>query len=288
MNPKLETLLDKIINKIENGGMNWRKTWKTQMPCNYITKRPYNGINLLNTMYSDFQSPYYLTFKQVQDLGGNVKKGSKGTEIVFWQPTTNTVTNSEGETEEKSGLIFRLYYVFNAEQIEGIEFTEVGRKEVQSVEYYEDVVTNMPCEERFVNNNLTLKYTIEDKACYMPGLDLIKLPQPKMFESDAAYLNTLFHESIHATGHKNRLNRLNALDQFEREGESYSVEELTAELGACFMCSHFGIENDIENSAAYIKGWSMKLKENKNMLMKAASAASKAMAYILQETEVTA
>lgn len=286
MNPKLESVLDKIIAKIETGNMNWRKTWTTALPCNYASKRTYSGINLLNTLYSDFESPYYLTFNQVKELGGNVKKGSKGTEIVFWQPTTRDVTNSEGETEEKSGLIFRLYYVFNAEQIEGIEFETKERIELQSTTFYEDVVLNMPSESELVHLDIMLSK--DGRACYSPGTDTIKMPKQSSFESDAAYLQTLFHEAIHATGHKSRLNRLDSLDQFERESEIYSLEELTAELGACFLCNHFGIENDIENSAAYIKGWATRLKEDKKMLQRAASAASKAMNWILQESEVAA
>lgn len=286
MNPKLESVLDKIIAKMETGNMNWRKTWNAQMPCNYQTKRVYSGINLLNTMFSQFTSPYYLTFKQVQELGGNVKKGSKGTEIVFWQPTSYTTTNSEGSQEEKNGLIFRLYYVFNAEQIEGIDFVyDEPNREMQSVQFYQDLVCDMASESKLVH--LTLKHG-GSGAYYSPAIDNITMPNQRAFENDGAYLQTLFHEAVHATGHKSRLDRLSNSDQFDRSGESYSVEELTAELGACFIMNHFGIENDLDNSAAYCKGWATRIKENKSMLQKAASQASKAMNWILQEAEVVA
>lgn len=270
MNSQLSNVLDTLITKMESGSLNFKMPWTaSELPHNYQTGRTYSGFNLFITMFSGFTQPGYLTFNQVKALGGHVKKGSKATPIIFWQPRKYDKVNADGTTETKDGLIMRLYHVFNQEQIEGIDFQMKPVREVSDV----SEVTNMVAE-----MGVTLTTSKMGQACYIPTVDRIEMPLQSNFTTDNGYIATLYHEMTHATGHPSRLKR-DMKGRFDKN--SYSFEELIAELGACFLCAMTGVSNDLDNSAAYMKSWARVIKADKEMLYKAAGKAQKAVNYIL-------
>lgn len=286
-----QMVTDFIINKLEAGVIAWRKPWKAvpgqpgTSPCNYITKEPYKGINAFMLFTMPYEKQYYMTCKQANDLGGKVKKGEKGQFVVFWtflyyDKEGNKVTNPKDAF--KKVPLLRYYTVFNVEQIEGIEYKyPVPVISVfNEIEACETIVANMP-------NKPSIDNRGGDRAYYTPTFDRISMPAKKAFKVEAEYYCTLFHEMIHSTGHAKRLNREELVNHDGFGGTNYSKEELTAELGAAFLCATAGIETaTIDNSAAYIHSWIKAFKDDKTMLVKAAGKAQKASDYILNKAQV--
>lgn len=283
-NQKIEQLTDKLIAKMEEGKMNWNKPWNNiagaGMTCNYLSKRPYRGINLVMTMFSGFSSPYYLTFKQVVKLKGNVIKGSKATRISFWKPIVKTVEDEvTGEKKTSKFLIMQEYNVFNADQIEGIDFEEQKIEDKLNNFGTVDAIENLVNE---MEDKPNIDIRTRNRACYSPTFDKIEMPEKGQFKTLEEYYSTLIHELVHSTGHTSRLDRLKPSFFGSHD---YSFEELVAELGSAFILSLTGVacENTEKNSAAYLQGWVSKFKEDKLMLHKAASQAQKAVDFILNE-----
>lgn len=268
-----EIVTDKLIAQLEKGTIPWRKPWATTAPKNLISKRAYSGINLLLLSCSDFKSPWWLTFKQCKDLGGTVKKGAKSTLVTFW---TKLEKKDQANEEDKKYFNFMRYYlVFNLEQCDGIEAPKVEeRTNVAPIQACENVIRE------FESGPLTSFGG--NKACYIPAQDVIQMPEQKQFKTDAEFYSTLFHETVHSTGAKNRLDRPAVSGAINFGSEPYSKEELIAEIGAGFLCAETGIENTtLENSAAYIASWLDKLNKDKRIVVAAAGAAQRAVNYIL-------
>lgn len=270
-------ITNSIIEKLEKGILPWKQPWKNVgPPRNLISQRPYRGVNFLLLNSLGYLQNEFLTFKQVKDLGGKVKKGEKAHRVVFW-----IWVDSEGKridkeyTGEKRPLL-RYYYVFNATQCADIPEPQNGisTKRVDPIEKCEAIVAGMPNCPKIVHN--------EYEAYYHQIADFINLPKMQAFDSAEEYYATLFHEMIHATGHEDRLNRKELVEMAKYGTQTYSIEELTAEIGSCFLASHAGIcANDLKNSVAYIQGWLQRLKEDKRFVIYASSQAQKATDYIL-------
>lgn len=279
----IEKITDKIIEKMESGKLSWNKPWTAgAMPQNFISKKAYRGWNLFATMFNEFESPYYLTFNQVKKLKGSIKKGSVGTPIVFWSPLNKTTKDENNENVKKSFLLAKSYTVFNAEQIEGIDFGTIEVSELGTCEELEQAISEM-------DTPVNIKHGISDRAFYTPTFDYIQMPNKTQFKTEGEYYSTLVHEVIHSTGHKARLNRLSLNDaKFDSKKHSYSYEELVAELGASYLTAMFGVatEQTQKNSAAYLQGWLSALKADKQMLYKASADAQKAVDYIVKKAEV--
>lgn len=275
----IETITQKMIEKMESGKLVWNKPWTSGvLPQNYKTKHVYKGWNLFATLYSGFSSPYWLTANQIKQMGGSWS--GQGTLITFWQIGTYKKENqTTGEIEEKKSFLLKFYYVWNAEQITGIEFEEPKINEIGTCEELEKFIYNL-------DSPINIKHTESNQAFYSPMFDYISMPNKGQFKSTAEYYSTLAHETIHATGHSSRLNRLKMNDgTFDSKKHSYSFEELVAEIGASFLNAMFGIatEQSENNSAAYLQGWLSQLKNDKQMLFKAATEAQKAVDYILKD-----
>ena len=283
-NKIIEGAVDKIIALMEAGNLNWNKSWSAvgTAPCNYQTKRPYRGWNYFAALLSGFESPYYLTYKQVTKMGGQVIKGSKGLPMIFWKPFVVEVEkvdeNGNKVKRQERRLVANSFTVFNAEQIEGIDFKaiEPQGKGNNVIEEMESVIENMQNRPRIVYQDPTSAY-------YSPMSDYVNMPKLEQFKNSESFYAVMVHELIHSTGHKSRLNResLTALSGFG--SHEYSFEELVAELGSNMLLSLVGIANDNldKQSAAYIKGWLKPLKDDKMMLYKAATQAQKAVDYIM-------
>jgi antirestriction protein ArdC len=276
-----QIITDRILDLLQRGVVPWQKPWASNgqdcLPRNLVSGKAYRGINvfLLNAM--SYGSPYWLSFKQAQELGGNVRKGEKSTPIVFWKWLEGT----DEQTGEKKRIPFLRYYsAFNASQCDGIEFPKVEAtgREHSAIETAERIVANMP--------KLPPVQHGGDRACYSPALDMVRMPAPETFQTGEHYYSVLLHELTHATGHQSRLNRKGVAGS---EGEwsafgstPYAKEELLAEMGAAFLCSHAGIvERTIDNSAAYIAGWLERLKDDNRLVVQAAAQAQKASDFIL-------
>lgn len=276
----IETIVDKMIAKMEQGKFSWNKPWVSNtLPQNYKSKTPYKGFNLFATLFSGFDSPYWLTANQIKQMGGTWS--GQGTLITFWQVGKYEKKNENGEKEEKTSFVLKYYYVWNAEQIQGIEFKEEAKNtnEIKTCEEIEKYIYNM-------ESPINIKHTESNGAYYSPSFDYINMPKKEQFKGTAEYYSTLIHEVIHSTGHSSRLNRLQMNDNnFDSHKHSYSFEELVAEIGASFLNAMFGIatEKSEQNSVAYLQSWLETFKQDKQMLFKAAIEAQKAVNYILKD-----
>jgi antirestriction protein ArdC len=270
---------DKIISQLEeaiknNGTAPWRKPWVGGMPKNYVTKKPYRGINLMV-----LEGGSYLTFKQITDLQKKnkeikLKKGSKSHTVFFWQFNQN-----ETDDENKYGPIFKFYRVFSVSDVEGIE-EDVVNFGNQQIENAEDLIKNF-------NEEVKIIQKFSDRAYYSPTSDHIVMPELKQFENPNEFYSTMFHEMIHSTGHKSRLNRFDGTTDSIFGNESYSKEELVAEIGSNMILSMMGIEDESqqENSISYLYGWLQKIKEDPKLITNAAQKSQKAADYILEFQE---
>lgn len=275
-----EKFVKKIEEAIENGGTApWRKPWKGGLPKNYITKKPYRGINLMM-----LESGSYLTFKQIKDLSKKnpkikLRKGSKSEMVVFW----NFIEKPNAEDEEDKYPLLKYYRVFSVADVDGIEEDEVNF-ETDPIEEAEKLIKAYGEE---------CKLRIQDgsgAAYYSPMMDSITMPSRRQFPKVEEYYSTFFHEMIHSTGHESRLKRFENPEQTMFGSESYSKEELVAEIGSNMILSSLGIEDESqqENSVAYLYGWLSKIKEDPKLITHAAQQAQKASDYLLDfVSEVT-
>jgi len=266
-----ELVTSRILAELEKGVIPWRKPWSGSGPINYITRKSYRGINLWLLPHGG----EYLTFKQCQDCGGRIKKGEKSQIIVFFK----MIEHTDKETNEVTEYPCLKYSnVFHISQCEGIASKLEFVQEVDPIDAAQDIV------EGYVSRSGVnfVHVTGNDRACYSPALDKIVMPAMSQFESNSEYYSTAFHEMAHSTGHENRLNRISKLANFGTE--TYSKEELVAELSSAMLMNTTGIEQPatFENSASYIQGWSKKLQEDKKAIVNAAGQAQKAVDYMLE------
>lgn len=264
-----EIVTQKIMEQLEQGVIPWRKPWTNANAVNWVTQKPYRGIN---TML--LEPGEYCTFKQIKDAGGKVKKGAKSHLVVFWKWLEKE--NKENGKMEKIPFL-RYYNVFEINtQVEGLNSKRtIETFDHDPIEEAENIIKG------YVNSP---DYTFNPgKAVYYPTLDKINCPPMKDFKQIEEFYCTMFHEMIHSTGHKSRLARPGITTHSVAFGdEVYSKEELVAEMGASFLCSVAGIENTtISNSASYIQSWLKALKGDSRLVIQAASQAQKASDYIL-------
>lgn len=275
-----QTVTDRILFALDQGTVPWKRPWSVEggIHVNLKSKKAYRGVNQLlldlAAMAEGYTSPYWVSFKQAQDLGGSVKKGEKSTLITFWKRIEVKDVNAPGG--KKKIALLRYYRVFNVAQCEGIEdkvpaTVTADGTEFDPIESAEYIVENMPNKPPVSHGG--------DRACYSPMLDAVTMPHRKQFVGESEYYSTLFHELAHSTGHKSRLDRdLNGTFG----SDPYADEELIAEITASFLNAQCGILDDvIENSAAYIEGWRRKLSNDPKLIVKAAGKAQKACDYIL-------
>lgn len=284
-----QTVTDRIISSLKTGIIPWEKPWKSPrfaggpFPRNFSTGKPYRGINVLLLWSSDYSSPFWLTFKQAQELKGTVRKGEHGTPIVFYKQLPEHATKGENTGEdERVPFVLCRYTVFNVEQCDGLTLPEVSQPmpapEVDEDELCESIVNGWESRPA-----LHLTSPTEHRAYYRPSTDCVHMPARSRFVDTAHYYSTLFHELIHSTGHESRLNRTFG----NRFGdELYSKEELVAEMGAAFLSAIAGIANEHTdcNTTAYIQNWISKLQEDNRLIVHAAANAQRAVDSILGST----
>jgi len=263
-------ITEKIIALLDAGVCPWHRPWNSALgrPQNYDGV-PYRGGNVFWLACQGFSSPYWLTAKKVKSLKGTFS--GKSTMVIFWNWIKGK-TSTDG-SKEKGFPILRYYNVWNLEQCEGIPAPEskIKLNDFPPIESAEKILAETPVRPM-------ISYA-GGKACYSPELDKITVPPIGAFESSESYYSVMFHELGHATGHKTRLNRdLSGLFGDHR----YSKEELIAEMTSAFLCGHCGIEDKtLDNSAAYLSSWKLKLAKDDKIFASSAACAQKASDEIL-------
>lgn len=278
-----EAVTARIIEALEKGVCPWHKPWASEY-YNGKTCHRYRGLNVPVLAVSGFSDPRWMTYRQAQEMGGNVRKGEKGTTVMFWKlmKAKEDGTQAEGE-KTKVFPVIKTYTVFNVEQIDGLTLPPVRTFEHQPLEEAEALVQAMPKRPGIEHGG--------QRAFYSPSRDFVGMPTPESFESPEAYYSTLFHELTHSTGHSSRVGRFSTGDYTGKFGsEPYAKEELVAELGAAFLRAACGIEAapEVENSAAYLQSWLNVLKNDRRMLVNAAAQAQKAADFITRANEAQA
>ena len=282
---------NKIIADLEQGNLTWSKPWNSEhlegqvmLPIRW-NKIPYTGINSLmlwgTAAEKGYILPYWMTFNQAIEMKASVKKGEKGTQVVYANKLTKEETDDNGETKTNQIPYLKAYTVFNASQIEGLPESYYKVPESPAISSEQRIET---LEDFFTQTKADI-YT-GNKASYHQTADRIQMPPFECFEKATGYYATLAHELTHWTKHPKRLNR--DLGRKHNGDEGYAKEELVAELGACFLAASLGFEPlPEEGHAAYIQSWLKVLKDDKRFIFSAASQAQKAVEYIqsLQHAE---
>lgn len=278
-----EIVTEQVIRQLEQGVAPWRKPWRTDAPCNLVSGKPYRGINVFLLASQGYGSRYWLTFNQAKKLGGHVKQGEHSSLVTFWHVGEEKIIRGADGAERKSTpFLLRFYRVFNVCQTEGIaEKLGLGKSapRVPSIEQCEAIVAGMPN---------APKREQDARAWYRPSTDTVGMPARGLFNSSEEFYSTVFHELTHSTGHASRIGR-EGIEQLNTFGsESYSREELIAEMGAAMLCGVAGIApSTIQNSAAYLQSWIDRLRGDSKLLVSAASAAQKAADYIRGESHAS-
>jgi len=268
-------ITNQIIKQVEKGAMPWVKPWRVDASAdkNIISQKPYQGINRLilgmTSMIRGFETPVWGTYKHWESLGAQVRKGEKGTKIVFFKPVAKSEPDAEGN-EQKGYAVLKGYWVFNASQVDGIA---IMKPETDN-NAFQDVAL---AEERIVKTGAVIRHG-GDAAFFAPSADAIQMPNKSSFDTESSYYATIFHELTHWSGAKHRLDRVFG----KKFGDSkYAFEELVAEMGAAFLCQDHGIQGELRH-AGYIANWLNCMREDSKAIFKAAALAQKAADYINQ------
>jgi antirestriction protein ArdC len=285
-----------ILDELRNGARPWSPKWDAGTAINAAdslrgflrplrsTGKPYRGANvfwlMLRARQKGYKSRYWLTFRQALADKGSVRKGEKGTPVSFWK-FSKVRDASTGET--KTVPFMRAYTVFNAEQCDNLP-----------ERYIANAAPKLPSEfERYEAAEAFARATgahigdsTDGRAYYIPAFDQVCMPARVSFKTPSAYYGTLLHELTHWTGHASRLDRFKPMTRFG--SANYAFEELTAELGAAYLCADLEIPNhERADHASYIASWIKLFEDHPKALFSAAAAAEKAAAYLhgASETE---
>lgn len=310
-----QTVTDRILKSLEDGVAVWRKPWKTTggYPISISTGKAYRGINVLLLMLEGHNDPRWGTFDAVKEAAaaqakregrdivieqskrgkqyweiidgervwfkGGVRKGEKGTQIVFWKKIDK---KEPKEGERDNFWMLKTYVVFNATQVEGLPaLAEEEVREFTPIEQAEQIVNGYVWTPGSENDGPPVFFG-SDRAAYDPRKDTVQMPDPEQFISDESYYATFFHELTHSTGGEKRLKRI---ETTLFGTDPYAKEELVAEIGASFLSGIAGFEDaGGDQSAAYIGGWLKPLQNDKKFVVQAAAQAQKAVDLILGTT----
>jgi antirestriction protein ArdC len=307
-NQIFEKINKTVIDGLKAKGLSWFKPWKAgqaNAPFNLVTDRFYNGFNIFILNYEMIDKGYeynqWLTFKQVSAKGGKVVKGSKSTEVYFWQigyldnstgkfvapKLVKSINSNErmscGKLRYLKTFSVKFYKVFNVAQCTGID-PKVIEDTTSDVNNEPNVVAET-LSKSYIDKQGTLKLVhLEDSAYYSPNRDIVNMPKLDTFVDADSYYKVLFHELAHSTGHKDRLNRKTLLEVNKWGDTTYAKEELVAEISAMYIVGMLGLEpkDNESNSQAYIKGWCKYLEDKPKECVYAMQQATKVVDYINQ------
>lgn len=284
-------ITERILAELEQGVRPWLKPWSSEALAGRVTRplratgEPYRGINVillwLEAVASGYVSSTWMTYRQAQALGAQVRKGEKGVPVVYYGNATTTRQDARtGEEREEEFRFLKSYTVFNIDQIEGlserfapapIETPAPAFAKIQQAEAFFD---RIPAEVRHGGN----------QAFYNVSTDRIQLPPFEAFADAESYYATRGHETVHWTRHESRLDRSFGRKKWGDEG--YAREELVAELGAAFLAADLGLAIEPRpDHAAYIGSWIQVLQNDKRAIVQAAAHAERAVAYLHKATQ---
>ena len=295
-----QMVTDRIVSELEKGRIPWHKPWicptktvngvlvdvdPTRCAYSRSTGKPYSLLNQLLLG----KAGEWATFHQIREAGGTVCRGEKSSMVVFWKFIDVNEVNEQGEEEKKQVPMLRYYNVFHVQtQTTGIspkaiphttESTETTAAKWNPIEEAEAVASH------YLNTQGIQHHAVYgDRAFYAPALDYIQTPTAAQFTEPGEYYSTLYHEMVHSTGHSSRLNRFeDGSDSHAFGSDSYSREELVAEIGAACLLNLLGIETagTFRNNAAYIQSWIQHLKADNHAIVAASGKAEKAVNLIL-------
>jgi antirestriction protein ArdC len=281
---------EEIIRMLEAGTAPWQKPWRAgalEMPQNPTSGKAYRGGNAVHLLsvatLRGYDDPRWLTYKQAQEQGWQVRKGERGTQIEYWefpkqarskQAGSERLEGSEDrDAKEDRRLIHRVYTVFNASQVEGMP-AHVPRQRPD----FEVVASG---EQVLQHSGARILHDQNDRAFYSRQRDSIHLPPQAAFRSAADYYGTALHELAHWTGHPARLNRETLNDNYQFGDTNYAKEELRAELASVFLAAERGIPHNPAQHAAYVDSWIKSLRDDKNEIFRAAKEANRAADFVL-------
>lgn len=291
-----QEITDQIVERLEAGVKPWKKPWEGVAlgPARRHNGEPYRGINSLILTMAAMQdgrtSPFFMTFKQAKDLGGQVRKGEKSLPVVYFSSFEKEEEKDNGDTDKRKIFFMKHYNVFNAEQIDGLPERYYPKpptkEEVMAMrEAQHDPKVMKALEEMTAGLKLKGGYKEEgQQAFYRRDQDSITMPPRNTFYSFSEYAGTRTHEMAHATEASNRLDMdWGGTKAFGNT--AYAKGELYAEMTACFAAAEMGfVADNIDNSAAYLDSWLKTMKQDKNAIFKMASAAQKGTDYLLEMT----
>ena len=279
-----DEITDNIIAELEAGRVPWVQPWGTAaakaplaLPKNASTDRTYSGINVLllwgSTIEHGFTGQSWLTFRQALSLGGHVRKGERGTTVVYadrFVPGDEKRRAAETGEEAQAIPFLKRFTVFNTDQC------ELPEGIAAAVPPPPPGLIEPRVEALIKATGVTFRIG-GDRAFYAPAEDYVQVPPPQAYFEPINWHRTALHELGHATGHPSRLNR----DLSGSYGtKKYAFEELVAELSAAFGCASLGIVPTVRH-ADYIGAWLEVLREDNRAIVRAASQASKAADYLL-------
>ena len=279
-------ITNQVIESLENGVKPWSQPWSAAHAAGPVSRplrhngQGYAGINVLmlwaSAMERGYAAPIWMTFKQAQELGGHVRKGEKGSPVVYAGSIQKTEADEQtGEEIDRTIPFLKSYTVFNVEQIEGLPAHYLARAETSPANPDERIEQ---AEAFFAATGADIGHG-GNQAFYAPGPDRIQMPAFAAFRDAHSYYGTLAHEVTHWTRHERRLDRDFGREKWGDAG--YAREELVAELGAAFLCADLGLDlEDREDHAAYIGHWLTILKNDKRAIFSAAAHAQRAADYL--------
>jgi antirestriction protein ArdC len=287
-----QRVTDQIVASLETGIRPWMKPWSGEHAAGRITRPlrgngiPYQGINVLMlwgaAMEKGYSAPIWMTFKQALELGGAVRKGERGSLVVFASSFSRTEANeATGEESARDIPFLKGYTVFNVEQIDGLpaHFLAPVAPRLDPVQRIEHA------ERFFAATGATVRYG-GDRAYYSISTDHVQMPHFETFRDAESFYATLAHEQTHWTRHSSRLNREFGRKRFGDEG--YAMEELVAELGAAFLSADLDLTPEPRpDHAAYISHWLTALKNDRRAIFTAASYAQRAADFLSGKSETT-
>jgi antirestriction protein ArdC len=275
---------NRIVADLEQGVRPWLKPWNAEHAAGRITRplrhngQPYRGINVVmlwtEAMDRGFACPIWMTYKQANELGGQVRKGEHGSLVVYADRMTRTETNASGEEAEHLIPFLKGYTVFNCEQIDNLP----GHFMAPAAPVLDPVARIAGAEDFFRHTGANIRFG-GDRAYYAVHDDFVQMPPFETFRDAESYYATLAHETTHWTKHPSRLDREFGRKRWGDEG--YAAEELVAELGSAFLSADLGITPEPrEDHAAYIANWLNVLKDDKRAIFTAAAHAERAASFL--------
>lgn len=274
-----QMVTDRMVAALEAGTVPWQQGWADAgLPRSMATRKPYRGINVFLLALQGYGSQWWGTYDQIKGLGGQVRKGERGTVVILWKRIRVPDQDSDDPQATKIIPLLRYFKVFNACQADGLpeRFYPAKGEAPAEVADAELIIKDYLARD----GAPSLAYD-KSSAYYDMRADAIHLPAREAFRDAAHLYSTTFHEMTHSTGHESRLNRPGVVE-FDHFGSSrYGKEELCAQMGASFLAAMTGTDQHFDNSAAYVASWLKTIKGDPKLVVQAAAQAQKSTDYIL-------